>query len=101
MASTEPAKAAWSPPAAELVITLDRPTEHAGQSYSELRLREPTSGEMRQIRAKDALDQQIFAVSLIAGVPSHAVEKMPISAIERAENYLMGFIPPARWIGET
>jgi hypothetical protein len=79
----------------ELVIALRRPVEISGRSFTELRLREPTAGEMRLVRAKPTLDQQIFAVALISGIPEGAVERMPISVVTAAENYLAGFLNAA------
>lgn len=88
----------WAPPPPELVMQLPKPIELNGQVYEALTLREPTAGEMKAIRAKPVTDQQIYMVSLIAGIPEKAVERMPVSVIERAENYIAGFIPPARTI---
>lgn len=75
----------------ELIIDLDPPISIGESSYDQLVLREPTAGEMRAIRARPLNDQQIAGVALIAGVPEKAVERMPISKIVEAEQYLVGF----------
>lgn len=83
----------------ELVITLRKPVEHLKEEYTELRLREPTAGEMQMIRAKPMTDQQTFGVSLISGVPEGAVKKMGVRDVTRAEAYLVSFIEAAQRTG--
>lgn len=84
-----------------LVIEIDPPVEWNGNTYAELRLEEP-SGEM--IRKSEQVlvppityvtlrDHQFALVSNCSGVPVQAIVKMRISQIQKAADFLAGFMP--------
>ena len=75
-----------------LTITLRKPVEHFGTTYTELALREPTAAELVQMNAVEGTAGDIFAVSLIAGVPKGAIEKIGARDLLTGARYLAGFL---------
>lgn len=76
----------------ELIITLRKPIEFAGESYRELRLREPTAGEWSQWDDKKGVEADIMAVSIVAGMPEAAVRKVGSRDLLQASRFLAGFL---------
>lgn len=75
-----------------LTVTLARPVEFGGQTYEALALREPTAGEMAQFLKLEGAESDILAVSLVAGVPKGAVEKINARDLLRAARFIGGFL---------
>lgn len=80
-----------------LVIELDKPISYNGGSYDRLELREPTVGEVSRALKKGPADLDIAMVLIVAvsGAPPAVVEKLPITVVARASDYLKGFTTPA------
>lgn len=89
----------------EWAIELEDAVEHNGGQISELKLRQPTVGELRKAVAElgavptkeKEIQMQICIVSLVSGVPRPAIEKMPWPVVVGAAEWLMGFtalVPP-------
>lgn len=76
----------------EMILTLRRPVEAGGVTYSELHLREPTAGEMLQFGKLTGVEAEIAAVSLVAGVPRTAIEKIGARDLVKASAYLSRFL---------
>ncbi|RJF83458.1 phage tail assembly protein [Azospirillum cavernae] len=91
----------------ELVIELRKPIEVGSEVYMEIRLREPTAGEVE--KAQKALIgpnasptmSDIVMVSLVSGLPKPVVERIPYSDFEKAVRYLMGFTGGGLTTGAT
>lgn len=92
-----------------LDIALDPPLEVKGGRYDVLRLREPKTIEVRQaeshmrtsVNVETMRRYQIALVAKVADVPEPVVELMPISVLNRAVAYLMGFIEPGQGTGKS
>ena len=77
----------------ELVIELRKPVELTGEVYTELRLREPTCGEVAAAqKTATGMVADIILVALVSGVPKAAVEKIGYRDVKRAVDYLAGFM---------
>lgn len=75
----------------EKIIRLHRAIEHAGRTYSELELREPTAGQMVEIEKKRGWESNIHAVALCSGVPEAAVKMMSARDIDAAMEFIAAF----------
>jgi hypothetical protein len=89
---------------AELHITLRRQVidvvDGVETPVTELHLREPTGGEMRQADAKgDSVAVTITALALVAGVSEKAVRQLVARDLDRAGSYCARFVvaPVADW----
>ena len=76
----------------ELTIVLRRPIEFAGETYRELKLREPTAGEWSQWDDKKGVEADILAVSIVAGIPEPVVRKLGSRDLIKASRFLAGFL---------
>ena len=75
-----------------LTITLRKPVEFASITYDKLDLREPTAAEFVIMNNKEGAEGDIAAVSLIAGVPVQAVEKIGVRDLLKGARFLAGFL---------
>lgn len=78
------------------VIPLRKPIEigqgEAKLTYSELNLREPTMGELKQAhRAGAGLDMLSRLIQLVGGWPVMAVDQLPQRAVEEAGRFFGQF----------
>lgn len=80
-----------APPPDELVIPLRKPIELGSVTYTEIRLREPTAGEMKTWDKLGGADADIQAVSVVAGVPKIVAEKLGARDILTAGRYIARF----------
>jgi hypothetical protein len=69
-------------------ITLRRPVEFAGETWSVLRLREPTVGEIEEVQALGAVDGIAHLLFLITGLPPGAIDQIGERDLRQAETYL-------------
>ncbi|WP_157218670.1 phage tail assembly protein [Flavisphingomonas formosensis] len=76
----------------ELVITLRKPVEHGGETYTELKLKEPTAGQLLEIDKHDGRAADVFSVSLIAGIPKGAIEKIGARDLIKGARYIASFL---------
>lgn len=80
----------------EITITLNKPViigkaENA-ITYDELKLREPTAGEMEKAsRADTSIGSAITLISLVAAVPRSVAEKLCKRDLVAANKFLEGF----------
>lgn len=79
-------------PPAELVITLRKPVSFAGQTYGELRLREPTAGETESWDGMVGNAADNMAVSIVSGVPLPAIRMIGARDRGEAARYLARFL---------
>lgn len=84
-----------------LTIELANPVEFANATYDKLELREPTAGEMVKSLTQTGLASTIALISLVSGVPRGAVEKMPISEVLKADDFLSLFTRRGPATGES
>lgn len=75
----------------ELVITLRKPVT-LGDTYSELRLREPTASEWMQFDKLTGVEADIKSVSIVSGVPEPAVRLIGARDLLAASRYLARFL---------
>ncbi|MBW8824458.1 MAG: phage tail assembly protein [Xanthomonadales bacterium] len=81
----------------ELVITLLRPVKLADLEFLEVRLTEPTMGQMRQAsKAGGPLDQLAMLIAQNASVPPAVVDRMLKRDIDRAGDFFAQFESPTR-----
>jgi hypothetical protein len=81
-------------------ITFAEPIRFDGRDYTEIVLREPRIGEMRQANEQlrngvtsAALDNRaMHLISKVTGIPFPVVERLPVSAANEAMVYLGLFI---------
>ncbi len=84
-------------------ITLVDPVAYQGGSFSELKLREPTMGELNKALAElgasgtqqQQNNMQIVLVSLVSGVHRAVVERMPWPVVVGAADWCMSFTAAA------
>ena len=74
-----------------LVIALSKPVALGDQTYTELRLREPTGAEMIATDRKTGWELEVALIALVSGVPEPAVIKIGVRDLNRARKYLGGF----------
>ncbi len=83
-----------------LVIPLRKPlTDPAGGEVSEIKLREPTAGEIEQMASVPTAGSGVFSVHLIAGLPQATVRQIPAREFNKAQNYILGFMQDAQPTG--
>ena len=81
------------------VISLDPPIQHDGGAIGELRLREPTGGEMRDAEkeldggftAEAASAFEVSLVGAVTGVAAAALDKLPVTIMRQARTFLTAF----------
>ena len=83
----------------EITITLSKPVTigkgEAAISYHELKLREPTAGELEKAtRADTPIGATITLISLITSIPRAAIERINKRDLVAANNFLEGFTEP-------
>jgi hypothetical protein len=96
-------------PPRTLTIYIDPPVEDNGKSYTELRLEEPTARMIERAEAELAGNMsvhslrkyQIALVSQGAQVPRSVVDKMRISQVREAADFLATFIGGGPETGAT
>ncbi len=80
----------------ELVITLIKPVKLADLEFSELKLTEPTMGQLRTAsKAGGPLDQLALLIAVNASIPQPAVDRMVKRDIERAGDFFAQFESPS------
>ena len=93
-----------------LVIDIDPPIEFSnGKTYDTLRLEEPTGQAVQKAEQelKDGANwaslraYQFALISNATGVPRGVIERMRISQIIQAADFLQTFLPGGRLIGEN
>ncbi len=81
----------------ELVITFSTPIQLATLEYTEIKLTEPTMGQMRRAsKAGTGLDQLALLIALNASVPPSMVDRMLQRDIEKAGDFFAQFESPTR-----
>ena len=90
----------------EIVIPLSKPVTigkgEAVISYHELKLREPTAGELEKAtRADTSIGAAITLISLISAIPRSAVERISKRDLVAANNFLEGFTEPGQSAAEA
>lgn len=84
-----------------MTLTLAKPVTFAGQTYETLNLREPTAGEVAQFDKLERVESDILAVSLVAGVPKGAAEKIGARDFMTAARFIGGFLFGGQPTGES
>lgn len=90
------------------VISLDPPIQHDGGTIGELRLREPTGGEMRDAEknldggftAEAASAFEVSLIGAVTGVAAAALDKLPVTIMRQARIFLTSFDVESR-LGTT
>jgi hypothetical protein len=92
-----------------LRLDLNPPIHWNDNDYTEITIREPTGSQV--LRAEAELGQQWTAatfrrykfalIALVSGEPRQVIERMPISQLERAFDFLNRFINAAPATGES
>lgn len=78
-------------PPEELVIPLRKPVEHAGASYAEMKLREPTVSDLMAIYGKQGPERIAELIFVMTAIPMGAIKKMKARDLEAAADYLDRF----------
>lgn len=76
----------------ELVITFRKPIDGPAGPVTSIVIREPTAGEMMQWDKLAGVEADAKAISVVAGVPSIVVEKMPARDFIRASRKIADFL---------
>lgn len=72
-------------------IPLDPALEFGGKTYDELRIREPTWGELQEARRSDVADDAVL-IGKLSGVPRQALSLLPASVMLEAGEIVQGFL---------
>ncbi len=83
----------------EKTLTLRKPVTHAGETISELTLREPTAGEMKGLDSLRGQDYVIKLVAISSGTPLPTIEKLVQRDVLDALEFVTGFWNAAPEIG--
>ena len=75
----------------ELVIALRKPVT-LGETYTELRLQEPTAAQMLQWDKLSGTESDIKAVSVVSGVPEAAVRMVGARDLIQAARFIGSFL---------
>ena len=89
-------------PEPQLIIPLDPPISNGGGAVTELTLQEPTAAQVRAaeshlrngVNPQSLRDYQLSLVTSVSGVSRQAIDKLPVSKLLEAADYLQGFISP-------
>lgn len=76
----------------EMVIPLRKPIVHATITYSEIKLREPTAGELKLWDKLNGAEADIMAISTVGAVPKGVVEQMGARDLLVGSRYLARFL---------
>ena len=76
----------------ELVITLRKTVEFAGQTYDRLILREPTAGQMMEWDKLSGTEGDVKAVAVVSGLPEPAVRLIGARDLIKAAKYISRFL---------
>lgn len=85
----------------ELEIPLDEEVRYAGGVIDRLVLREPKASEIIRAGRQNGMARVVTLVSLVSGVPRQGIERVPVTKIWRAFEYLQGFQRAGRRTGGT
>jgi hypothetical protein len=93
----------------EKIIDLDPPIVNGGGKIAQIKLREPTTGEVLKAEEKLSLGQtpatrhqrDIELVTLVAGIPADAVKAMRITDFNAAVVYLDAFVEASQLVDYT
>ena len=85
------------------IIELTLPVEFGGKTYDKIVLREPTAGEVvKAFNGATGLAATILLVSIVSDIPRGAIEKVGISKVREASEFLELFTStPGPAIGEN
>ncbi|MDR3408472.1 MAG: phage tail assembly protein [Methylovirgula sp.] len=78
-------------PSDELLIMLKKPVILGGETYTEMRLREPTGAEMIACDTKRGWEHDVAVIALISGIPEPAAIKIGAGDLNRARKFLDHF----------
>ena len=76
----------------ELTVTLRKPVTLGSETYSELRLREPTAAEWMQFDKLSGIEADVMAVSIVSGVPRPAVAMLGARDLLEGARYISRFL---------
>lgn len=76
----------------ELIIALRNPIVLGPTTYSELKLREPTAGEIEQWDNLSRIHADRKAVSVVSGTPEAIIKQVPAREFYRAARYIGRFL---------
>ena len=86
---------AAEPTTDEFVITLRKPVQLGDLTFTEMRLREPTAGEMMAWDKLTGTEADIRAVAVVSGMPEPAVRLIGVRDLLAAARYITGFFGDA------
>lgn len=75
----------------ELVVPLRKPVT-LGETYTELRLREPTAAEWAQWASLKGIEGDIKAVAVVSGLPEPAARLIGSRDLSRAASFIALFL---------
>lgn len=84
----------------EKILILDQPIKLGDIAYGELKLREPTAGEMDDLAAKNGISWSIALVRGVSGLPEQVIRRLPIRVLNEAMEYLLPFTNNVRPTGQ-
>lgn len=83
----------------EKIITLDNPLKINDETYTEIKLREPTVNEVilslkvagKRTTLEASYESNINLLHRVSGLPGNVIEALPGSVMDEATNYLFSF----------
>lgn len=76
----------------QLTVQLRTPIPLGDNTYSELKLREPTAAEWTKWDKLSGIEADIMAVSIVAGVPEPVIRQIGASALMKASRFILLFL---------
>ncbi|WP_395391495.1 phage tail assembly protein [Novosphingobium sp. BL-8A] len=76
----------------DMVITLRKPVEHGGMTYTELSLKEPTAAQWGEWDGMKGVEADLMAVSVVSGIPRQAIAKIGARDLILASRYIARFL---------
>jgi hypothetical protein len=83
-------------------MTLKVPIKGSDEAeLAEIKLREPTAGEMTEITKKSGYDADIAGIMTVTGLTEKVVRRLGVRDLNRARAYLVSFIEDGQRTGES
>ena len=79
-------------PAPALIVTFSKPYSIGGVDYTEMRLREPTAGEMMQCDDVSGWAMDVRLASIVSGIPEVVVRQLGVRDLLPGTRYLGRFL---------
>ena len=75
----------------ELIVTFRKPIEFGGDSYTQMKLQEPTAAQVQQWDKLSGTDADIMALTTVSGLPKPVIERLKLRDLNAGSRYIARF----------